>query len=77
MSNFIRRFLRLAPAFALAVLLLSHARPVAAEELHCFTDLNACFGRAGQIDSWWDRWLAGLDCEVNFFACLERAAIAK
>ena len=72
MSTFVQRFLRLVPVFAVIVLVLSSAAPASAE-VRCFQDLNACYGRAGQIDSWWDRWLAGLDCEVNLVACLEHA----
>jgi hypothetical protein len=35
----------------------------------CFTELSHCFERAAQIDSWWYRTLAALDCELDFIEC--------
>ncbi len=72
MTTLVRRLLRFAPVLALAWLVLSTATPASADSA-CFQDLNACFGRAGQIPSAWDSFLAALDCEVNFVSCLERA----
>lgn len=38
----------------------------------CFLDLEACYYRAARLDSWVDRWLAGLDCELDFAACIRQ-----
>ena len=35
----------------------------------CTTDLLDCYRRAGRVDSFWDRWAAGLDCELDFAEC--------
>jgi hypothetical protein len=35
----------------------------------CFGKLEQCFYEAAKLDSWLDRWLAGLDCELNFVEC--------
>lgn len=35
----------------------------------CFEDLAGCYQRAAGLDSWVSRWLAGLDCELDFVEC--------
>jgi hypothetical protein len=35
----------------------------------CTTDLANCYQRAAGIDSFWYRWAAGLDCELDFVEC--------
>jgi hypothetical protein len=35
----------------------------------CATDLIDCYERAAAIDSFWYRWAAGLDCELDFVEC--------
>jgi hypothetical protein len=35
----------------------------------CATELGHCFERAAQIDSGWYRFLAGIDCELDFIEC--------
>ena len=35
----------------------------------CTTDLADCYVRAAKIDSFWYRWAAGLDCELDFAEC--------
>ncbi|HUF24278.1 MAG TPA: hypothetical protein VMN81_09135 [Vicinamibacterales bacterium] len=55
----------------LLVLLLTaafNAVPTAAFA-DCFGQLSDCFHEAAKLDSWVDRWLAGLDCELNFIEC--------
>lgn len=46
-------------------------RAVAAEE-GCFRGLRDCFYRASRYEHWSDRWLAGLDCELNFVSCVRQ-----
>lgn len=41
----------------------------AAAYADCFGELAQCFNEAAKIDSWIGRWLAGLDCELNFVEC--------
>jgi hypothetical protein len=36
----------------------------------CATDLLDCYTRAAQIDSFWYRTAAGLDCEIDYAGCL-------
>ena len=35
----------------------------------CTTNLAACFEAAAKIDSFWYRWAAGLDCELDYIEC--------
>jgi hypothetical protein len=35
----------------------------------CFTDLGDCYQKAANIDSFWYRWAAGLDCELDLIEC--------
>jgi hypothetical protein len=41
----------------------------------CNGDLLDCYGRAAQIDNFWYRTAAGLDCELDYAACLRLAMI--
>ena len=36
----------------------------------CTTDLGECFEAAAQVDSFWYRWAAGLDCELDYAECV-------
>ena len=36
----------------------------------CATELADCYQRAANIDSFWYRWAAGLDCELDFVECV-------
>lgn len=36
----------------------------------CTTDLGDCYVRAAKIDSFWYRWAAGLDCEIDYVECV-------
>lgn len=38
----------------------------------CATDLANCYVGAAKIDSFWYRWAAGLDCELEFTGCVRR-----
>lgn len=35
----------------------------------CATALGECFGRAADVDGFWWRWAAGIDCELDFIEC--------
>jgi hypothetical protein len=35
----------------------------------CATNLLGCYQQAASIDSFWYRWAAGLDCELDFVEC--------
>lgn len=45
---------------------VASARPV---EAGCFTDLADCYYRAANVDGFWYRWAAGLDCELDLIEC--------
>ena len=70
-SCFSRGLLRFVPIVAVVLFVLSDAKPAAASA--CFQDLGACYQQAALKDGFWDRFLAGLDCEVDLVGCLERA----
>ena len=36
----------------------------------CTTNLVACYEKAAKIDSFWYRWAAGLDCELDYVECV-------
>jgi len=36
----------------------------------CATTMAACFEAAAKVDSFWYRWAAGLDCELDFAECV-------
>lgn len=36
----------------------------------CTTNMASCFEAAARIDSFWYRWAAGLDCELDFAECV-------
>ena len=36
----------------------------------CTTDLANCYENAAKIDSFWYRWAAGLDCELDYAECI-------
>jgi hypothetical protein len=35
----------------------------------CFQELARCYNEAAKKNSWIERWLAGLDCELDFIEC--------
>jgi hypothetical protein len=35
----------------------------------CATGLLDCYQHAAGVDSFWYRWAAGLDCELDFVEC--------
>jgi len=43
----------------------------------CTTDLFDCYGRAAAIESFWYRWAAGLDCELDYTDCVRRHIIGR
>jgi hypothetical protein len=43
----------------------------------CTTDLADCYVRAAAIDSFWYRWAAGLDCELDYTSCVRQALIGQ
>ena len=36
----------------------------------CNTQMLQCFEAAAKIESFWYRWAAGLDCELNYAECI-------
>ena len=43
----------------------------------CTTSLGECYERAARIDSFWYRWAAGLDCELNYTDCARRRILGR
>jgi len=55
--------------FVLAAMSAS-AQPSYAMAAGCATNLADCYQRAANVDSFWYRWAAGLDCELDFVECV-------
>jgi hypothetical protein len=36
----------------------------------CTSTLGDCYTAAAKIDSFWYRWAAGLDCELDYAECI-------
>jgi len=36
----------------------------------CTTTLGNCYEAAAKVDSFWYRWAAGLDCEIDYAECV-------
>ena len=64
--------------FALVVLIgfLAVPRPAMAST-GCTSELADCYGRAASIDSFWYRWAAGLDCELDYTDCARRKILGR
>ena len=43
----------------------------------CTTDLADCYVRAAKEDSFWYRWAAGIDCELNYTDCVRKRIIGR
>lgn len=41
----------------------------------CTTSLADCYIAAAKIDSFWYRWAAGLDCELDYVECVREKLI--
>jgi hypothetical protein len=41
----------------------------------CTTTLADCFTAAAKIDSFWYRWAAGIDCELDYVECARQKLI--
>lgn len=38
-------------------------------DARCATGILECYQRAANIESFWYRWAAGVDCELDFVEC--------
>ena len=56
------------------VVLAAAPRPVSAG---CATSLADCYVAAAKIDSFWYRWAAGVDCELDFTECVRIKLIGR
>ena len=43
----------------------------------CTTELADCYERAAKVDSFWYRWAAGIDCELDYTDCVRRRIIGR
>ena len=43
----------------------------------CTTELADCYTAAAKIDSFWYRWAAGIDCELDYVECVREKLIGK
>lgn len=74
MNTLIRRVVQIAPALAIALFILSDAKPASAG---CFNNLRICYqGAANQMD-WLSLWMAGMECEFDFAECIRRSIVGR
>ena len=73
MTKIGNRLAVLIPLLVAAFLVLADAKP--AHAMPCFTDLANCYVNAAGVESFWYRWAAGLDCELNFTSCLRESIL--
>ena len=52
--------------------LLADAGPAMAG---CTTALADCYVAAAKVDSFWYRWAAGLDCELDYTECVREKLV--
>jgi hypothetical protein len=43
----------------------------------CTTELADCYEAAAKVDSFWYRWAAGLDCELDYAECIRMKLIGS
>jgi hypothetical protein len=61
-------------AFVLAGVVAA-PRPAMALMAGCGSDLLDCYTRAANIDSFWYRTAAGLDCELDYADCVRQRLV--
>jgi hypothetical protein len=49
---------------------LAMPSPATAAADRCVTTFGRCMEAAAKVDSFWYRWAAGLDCELDFTECV-------
>lgn len=59
----------------LAIVALGIAGREARAEDGCFIRLRDCYYVAAREEFWGDRWLRGLDCELDFVECARRKLV--
>lgn len=59
----------------LAVLALGTGARDARADDGCFIGLKHCYYAAAREEHWGDRWLRGLDCELDFVECARRKLV--
>ena len=72
-----RRLLRLFPLGAAVVFVISSDRPARAQDIGCPETLRECYHRAAVRDDLWDRFVAGVECELDFLACVRRSLMGR
>ncbi len=73
-----RHFLQLFPVVAAMLLVVGTRTPARAQEgLRCFNGLRQCYGFAARKDDFWDMWAAGLECEIDFAACVRQEIVGR
>ena len=58
-----------------ALFVLAASTGTAQAETTCFTDFGHCMERASTVDSFWYRWAAGLDCELQLINCTRQMLV--
>ena len=74
MTSRVRKLVRLVPIGLAIAFVLAGSRTVSAQ---CFQNLASCYQRAALRETWWERSLAGADCELDFIGCAREAIIGR
>lgn len=72
-----RGFLPIVPVLCALVLVALDSAPALAQGPRCFQTLRDCYGRAATREGWFDMWLAGMDCELDFVDCARRQIVGS
>ena len=56
----------------LAIVTLLSLAPAPWAAAGCFDDIRNCYHRAARRDNIGDRWIDGLDCELEFVGCVRQ-----
>jgi hypothetical protein len=59
----------------LAIVAIGIGGRTASAEDGCFISLRDCYYVAAREEHWGDRWLRGLDCELDFVECARRKLV--
>ncbi len=71
----LRAFRRSACAILLFGLIVSSASAVPEGRAGCTAELFSCYWRAAGLNNWLDRFVAALDCEIEYAGCIRRRIV--
>ena len=76
MPNQVVKLARLVQIALVLTFLLGNARSASAQDA-CLSELYRCFESAATREAFWDRTIAGLDCQFVALDCIRRSLIGR